>query len=72
MEKLNYHLYMIFLDANENPFNEPYNRYPDPLQWAVKGKIAELKKDQLLTYLTDTSRISKTEAEFIQANWYRY
>ena len=22
----------VFLDANENPYNEPYNRYPDPLQ----------------------------------------
>jgi len=33
----------VFLDANENPFNEPYNRYPDPLQWAVKEKIAVLK-----------------------------
>ena len=22
----------VFLDANENPFNPPYNRYPDPLQ----------------------------------------
>jgi len=33
----------VFLDANENPFNAPYNRYPDPLQWAVKEKIAELK-----------------------------
>jgi len=33
----------VFLDANENPYNAPYNRYPDPLQWAVKEKIAELK-----------------------------
>lgn len=33
----------IFLDANENPFNTPYNRYPDPLQWAVKEKIGQLK-----------------------------
>jgi histidinol-phosphate aminotransferase len=33
----------VFLDANENPFNAPYNRYPDPLQWAVKKKIAALK-----------------------------
>lgn len=32
-----------YLDANENPFNTQYNRYPDPLQWAVKEKIAELK-----------------------------
>ena len=22
----------VFLDANENPYNKPYNRYPDPLQ----------------------------------------
>ena len=33
----------VFLDANENPFNNPYNRYPDPLQRALKQKIAQLK-----------------------------
>ncbi|MEO7990239.1 MAG: histidinol-phosphate transaminase [Chryseolinea sp.] len=33
----------IFLDANENPYPSPYNRYPDPLQWKVKEKLAELK-----------------------------
>lgn len=33
----------IFLDANENPFNEPYNRYPDPYQRKLKTRIAELK-----------------------------
>ncbi|MDR3140532.1 MAG: histidinol-phosphate transaminase [Tannerellaceae bacterium] len=33
----------VFLDANENPYNEPYNRYPDPLQWKLKDKIAALK-----------------------------
>ncbi len=33
----------VFLDANENPYNEPYNRYPDPLQWELKERIAELK-----------------------------
>ena len=33
----------VFLDANENPFNPPYNRYPDPLQWEVKEKIAQIK-----------------------------
>lgn len=33
----------IFLDANENPYPSPYNRYPDPLQWKVKGKLAEIK-----------------------------
>ena len=33
----------VFLDANENPYNEPYNRYPDPLQQAVKEKLAAIK-----------------------------
>lgn len=33
----------IFLDANENPYPSPYNRYPDPLQWKVKEKLAELQ-----------------------------
>lgn len=34
---------MVFLDANENPWNQPYNRYPDPLQRKLKEKVAELK-----------------------------
>lgn len=34
---------MVFLDANENPFNQPYNRYPDPLQKELKAKIASIK-----------------------------
>lgn len=33
----------VYLDANENPFNNPYNRYPDPLQLRVKEKISMLK-----------------------------
>ena len=33
----------VFLDANENPFNEPYNRYPDPHQVALKNQIGRLK-----------------------------
>ncbi len=37
---------MVFLDANENPFNKPYNRYPDPLQRKLKKKIAEVKSCQ--------------------------
>ena len=32
-----------YLDANENPLNNPYNRYPDPLQWSVKERIAAIK-----------------------------
>jgi histidinol-phosphate aminotransferase len=34
----------IFLDANENPYPSGYNRYPDPLQWDIKEKLAPLKK----------------------------
>lgn len=33
----------VYLDANENPYNSPYNRYPDPLQWEVKEKISQIK-----------------------------
>lgn len=33
----------VYLDANENPMNFPYNRYPDPMQWALKDKIAKIK-----------------------------
>ncbi len=33
----------VFLDANENPWNAPYNRYPDPLQWKLKDRLAALK-----------------------------
>lgn len=31
------------MDANENPYNHPYNRYPDPLQVRLKNRIAALK-----------------------------
>lgn len=34
----------VFLDANENPYNNPYNRYPDPYQRKVKERIAEIKQ----------------------------
>jgi len=34
----------VFLDANENPYNNGYNRYPDPLQRSLKEKIAQLKR----------------------------
>lgn len=33
----------VFLDANENPYNTPNNRYPDPLQRDLKALIAPLK-----------------------------
>lgn len=34
----------MFLDANENPYNTPNNRYPDPLQKELKALIAPVKK----------------------------
>ncbi|HEX3100708.1 MAG TPA: histidinol-phosphate transaminase [Pyrinomonadaceae bacterium] len=37
----------VFLDANENAFGSPagfgYNRYPDPLQTAIKKRLASIK-----------------------------
>ncbi|MDR3061149.1 MAG: histidinol-phosphate transaminase [Dysgonamonadaceae bacterium] len=41
----------VFLDANENPFNNPYDRYPDPKQWELKEAIATQKgigKEQIM------------------------
>lgn len=32
-----------FMDANENPFDTEYNRYPDPYQKGLKKKLADLK-----------------------------
>jgi histidinol-phosphate aminotransferase len=34
---------MILLDANENPFNNGMNRYPDPMQLKLKKRLAEAK-----------------------------
>lgn len=33
----------VFVNANENPYGAQLNRYPDPLQEAVKAKLAVLK-----------------------------
>ncbi|TAE41858.1 MAG: histidinol-phosphate transaminase [Sphingobacteriales bacterium] len=37
----------VYLDANENAFGSPlatnYNRYPDPLQFALKTKLSHIK-----------------------------
>lgn len=37
----------VYLDANENslgsPLEEPFNRYPDPLQWPLKFQLVKIK-----------------------------
>src|SRR5574344_1861564 len=38
------HAAHVFLDANENPYNKPFNRYPDPLQEEVKAKLSVVKR----------------------------
>ncbi|WP_405201979.1 histidinol-phosphate transaminase [Dokdonia sp. LLG6352-1] len=35
---------MVFLDANENPFDNGVNRYPDPQQRSLKSLVASQKK----------------------------
>lgn len=37
------HVAHVFLDANENPYNKPFNRYPDPLQTEVKKLVSKVK-----------------------------
>ena len=33
----------VFLDANESPYNNPYNRYPDPMQEELKALLSKVK-----------------------------
>lgn len=33
----------VFLDANENPYNLPHNRYPDPMQRDLKAELGKIK-----------------------------
>ncbi|MBR1427786.1 MAG: histidinol-phosphate transaminase [Prevotella sp.] len=37
------HVAHVFLDANENPYNQPFNRYPDPLQTELKTRVEQVK-----------------------------
>lgn len=37
------HAAHVFLDANENPYNSPLNRYPDPLQLELKAQVSKVK-----------------------------
>jgi len=37
------HTAHTLLDANENPYNNPYNRYPDPLQAELKAQLSKIK-----------------------------
>lgn len=37
------HRAKVFLDANENPYNSPFNRYPDPLQTEIKRRLSSIK-----------------------------
>ena len=46
-----FHEDMVFLDANENPYNTGVNRYPDPQQLTLKQHLSTLKRvpvDQIL------------------------
>ena len=42
----------VFLDANENPFNRPYNRYPDPLQWVTEEEDCGDQRGETRVYLS--------------------
>ena len=33
----------VFLDANESPYDNGYNRYPDPHQKSLKARLSEIK-----------------------------
>ena len=35
---------LVYLDANENPYENGMNRYPDPNQTPLRNKISEIKR----------------------------
>ncbi len=35
---------VIYMDANENPYNNPYNRYPDPMHNRLREALSEMKR----------------------------
>lgn len=42
-EKIDDDISCVLLNANESPYNSPYNRYPDPCQVALKKKLVRVK-----------------------------
>ena len=47
---------MLLLDANENPFDWLYNRYPDPIQLKLQAKLCEFRLVKPYdTYLANAS-----------------
>ena len=49
----------VFLDANENPYENNYNRYPDPYQRDLKDKIAAALRSYEESGLTVEERNGK-------------
>ena len=55
----------VFLDANENPYNTPNNRYPDPMQRELKNMIAaseclqEAFQHKILRHICNTAGIER-------------
>ena len=61
---------MIFIDANENPFNSGLNRYPDPQQQLVKKEwgprrspIEHPVKDRYILILSSEGQESPAAAD---------
>ena len=60
----------MFLDANENPYNQPFNRYPDPLQLELKEAIAKVKGVPARNIFLGNGSDEAIDPLFLQS-WYR-
>ena len=52
------HKEIIALDKNENPYNKPFNTYPDSYQEELRQKVADIKgisKDNICLLYTSPS-----------------
>ena len=59
-----------FLDANENPIDNGYNRYPDPRQIQLKGLISTLKGMPVKNIFIGNGSDEAIDLRFLQA-WCR-
>ena len=74
----------VFIDANENPFSNGINRYPDPLQEKVKQLISPFKsvpaeniflgnEDQFTKCgIKNTAAMNKKAQEYLDSYGFNY
>ena len=61
----------VFLDANENPYNTPHNRYPDPMQCELKTLLSKLRKYLPNIFFSETAVMKPSTWSFRAFSWWK-